>query len=92
MEREPHSFMYRPDKPGLPRILLLGDSISRGVTFEMWKKYDGLANIHEAPQNCYGFKYYTEDNLKTWLGTCQWDLIQFQGIELGFVPFFMIFG
>ena len=70
--------MYRRDIPGLRRILLIGDSISRGITFEMWKKYGKLANIHEAPQNCEGFLLYTAENVAKWLGTCKWDLIQFQ--------------
>ena len=70
--------MYRHDKPGLRRILLLGDSISRGITLETIKMYGKLANIHEAPRNCLGAEQYNEANLAKWLGTCKWDLIQFQ--------------
>eukprot|EP00310_Coccolithus_braarudii_P023622 CAMPEP_0183345282 /NCGR_PEP_ID=MMETSP0164_2-20130417/10761_1 /TAXON_ID=221442 /ORGANISM="Coccolithus pelagicus ssp braarudi, Strain PLY182g" /LENGTH=249 /DNA_ID=CAMNT_0025516413 /DNA_START=9 /DNA_END=755 /DNA_ORIENTATION=+ len=72
------SFDYVPDKLGLPRILLLGDSLSRGtweVTQQMFAK-SNVATIHAAPENCGGFPYY-EQALPLWLGTCSWDVIQF---------------
>lgn len=69
-------FPYRKDREGLPRILLLGDSISEGIWVQTEHMYGTLANIHTAPTNCGGFDKYLE-RLTTWLGDCAWDLIQF---------------
>lgn len=69
-------FPYVQDKPDLPRILYLGDSISRGTWRVTIKTYKDLANIHPAPTNCVGFSAYRA-HLSTWLGECPWDLIQF---------------
>ena len=67
---------YYQEKPGLPRILLLGDSIARGIRSSTQQLYNGQANIQGAPTNCAGFAKYRM-GLKDWLGYCPWDLVQF---------------
>ena len=75
---EYNSFRYVHDDPNLPRILFLGDSVSRGIWTEVYNLYHplSLANIHGAPDNCGGFQQY-EKHLLDWLGECPWDIIQF---------------
>ena len=40
------------DDPQLPRVLLIGDSVSRGYTPSVRKSLAGEANVHLAPANC----------------------------------------
>ena len=72
------SFRFVHDNPDLPRILFLGDSISRGIGVETYNMFHplGIANIHGAPDNCGGFERY-DSHLTQWLGICTWDVIQF---------------
>jgi hypothetical protein len=64
------------DVPGLPRVLLLGDSISMGYTVPVRTLLAGKANVHRPPENCFesgnGLK-----KLEAWLGTGKWDVIHF---------------
>lgn len=64
------------DEPGLPRVLLIGDSISMGYTLPVRELLKGKANVHRIPTNggptTNGIK-----NLSTWLGSSKWDLIHF---------------
>ena len=39
------------DDPKLPRVLLIGDSISMGYTLPVRKLLDGKANVHRIPDN-----------------------------------------
>ena len=39
---------YVPDDPNLPRVLLIGDSVSRGYTLAVRKALAGKANVHRA--------------------------------------------
>ena len=39
------------DKPDLPRVLLIGDSISIGYTVPVRTLLQGKANVHRAPTN-----------------------------------------
>ena len=71
-----NGFGYIEDNSSLPRLLFLGDSISRGAWTKMMGKFGTKANIHGAPTNCMFFSRYKE-NLPVWLGSCPWDLIQF---------------
>jgi hypothetical protein len=64
------------DTPGLPRVLLIGDSISRGYTLAVRKASAGKANIHRAPENC-GPTANGLKKLDIWLGDGHWDLIHF---------------
>ena len=62
--------------PGLPRILLIGDSISRGYTLAVRKTLAGKANVHRAPANC-GPTATGLAKLPIWLEGGPWDVIHF---------------
>ncbi len=64
------------DVPGLPRVLLIGDSISIGYTLDVRKLLDGKANVHRIPTNA-GPTPNGLENLKAWLGDKKWDVIHF---------------
>jgi lysophospholipase L1-like esterase len=64
------------DDPALPRILLIGDSISRGYTLPVRRALAGKANVHRAPENC-GPTAQGLNKLSVWLGDGRWDLIHF---------------
>jgi lysophospholipase L1-like esterase len=62
------------DDPRLPRVLLIGDSVSRGYTLAVRKLLAGQANVHRAPENC-GPTANGLKKLDVWLGDGKWDLI-----------------
>jgi len=67
------------DDPKLPRVLLIGDSVSRGYTLAVRAALAGQANVHRAPENC-GPTANGLKKLDTWLasaGTGKWDVIHF---------------
>jgi lysophospholipase L1-like esterase len=64
------------DEPGLPRVLLIGDSISMGYTLPVRERLKGKANVHRIPANG-GPTVNGLKNLKAWLGTGKWDVIHF---------------
>ncbi len=64
------------DDPKLPRVLLIGDSISRGYTFDVRKAMAGKANVHRAPENC-GPTANGVKKIEIWLGDGKWDVIHF---------------
>lgn len=64
------------DVAGLPRVLLIGDSISIGYTPPVRKLLKGKANVHRIPTNG-GPTTNGVANLKTWLGDSKWDLVHF---------------
>lgn len=64
------------DAPGLPRVLLLGDSISVGYTLPVRAALAGKANVHRAQDNC-GPTSKGLEKLDTWLGKAPWDVIHF---------------
>ena len=61
---------------GLPRVLLIGDSISIGYTLPVRKALEGKANVHRIPTNGGPTKNGTA-NLAKWLGESKWDVIHF---------------
>lgn len=67
---------YVKDDPKLPRVLLIGDSISRGYTLATRKTLTGMANLHRAPENC-GPTANGLKKLPVWLGQGKWDIIHF---------------
>lgn len=67
---------YVKDDPKLPRVLLIGDSVSRGYTLATRKELAGAANLHRAPENC-GPTANGLKKLKVWLGEGKWDIIHF---------------
>jgi acyl-CoA thioesterase-1 len=64
------------DKPGLPRVLLIGDSISVGYTLPTRKLLEGKANVHRPGENC-GPTTRGLEKLDQWLGDKKWDVIHF---------------
>jgi hypothetical protein len=70
------SFAAVADRPGLPRVLLIGDSISMGYTLLVRETLLGKANVHRPAENCSesanGLKH-----LDAWLGEGKWDVIHF---------------
>jgi arylsulfatase len=64
------------DDPKLPRVLLIGDSISIGYTPPVRKQLEGKVNVHRIPTNG-GPTTNGLANLQTWLGAGKWDLIHF---------------
>ena len=67
---------YVEDDPKLPRVLLIGDSVSRGYTLPTRKALAGKVNVHRAPENC-GPTANGLKKLDIWLGDGKWDLIHF---------------
>lgn len=64
------------DAPGLPRVLLIGDSISMGYTLPVREALQGKANVHRPPANCCSTGYGLRQ-LDRWLGAGSWDVIHF---------------
>jgi acyl-CoA thioesterase-1 len=64
------------DDRALPRVLLIGDSISVGYTLPVRRLLAGKANVHRIAMNggptTNGLK-----NIDAWLGTGRWDVIHF---------------
>lgn len=67
---------YVKDDPKLPRVLLIGDSVSRGYTMATRAALKGKANVHRAPENC-GPTANGLKKLDVWLGEGKWDVIHF---------------
>ena len=64
------------DQPGLPRVLLIGDSISIGYTLFVRALLLGKANLQRPPTNCGPTKLAVE-KIGDWLGDGSWDVIHF---------------
>jgi lysophospholipase L1-like esterase len=64
------------DQPKLPRVLLIGDSISIGYTISVRNLLKGKANVHRIPENG-GPTTNGLAKLPLWLGSGQWDVIHF---------------
>jgi lysophospholipase L1-like esterase len=70
------AWSFVKDDPKLPRVLLIGDSVSRGYTMAVRKALAGKANVHRAPENC-GPTANGLKKLDMWLGDGKWDVIHF---------------
>ncbi|QGJ69449.1 Acyl-CoA thioesterase-1 [Planctomycetales bacterium 10988] len=70
------AFAEVTDNPSLPRVLLIGDSISIGYTTSVQKMLKGKANVHRIPTNG-GPTIKGLDSLTEWLGDGKWDIIHF---------------
>jgi N-sulfoglucosamine sulfohydrolase len=64
------------DQSDLPRVLLIGDSISIGYTLPVREMLKGRANVHRIPENG-GPSSKGIQKLDQWLGKEKWDLIHF---------------
>lgn len=65
-----------PDVAGLPRVLLIGDSISIGYTLPVRELLKGQANVHRPLTNC-GPTTRGLEAVAAWLGEGPWDVIHF---------------
>jgi acyl-CoA thioesterase-1 len=72
-----------PDQPGLPRVLLIGDSISLGYTLPVRELLKGKANVHRVGENG-GPTINGLKEMATWLAMggsngqpSKWDVIHF---------------
>ncbi len=65
-----------PDQAGLPRVLLIGDSISIGYTLSVRAHLAGRANVHRPGENC-GPTVLGLARLDSWLGSGPWAVIHF---------------
>ena len=65
-----------PDVPGLPRILLIGDSVSIGYTLPVRARLAGRANVHRLAENG-GSTGYGLERIDAWLGQGAWAVIHF---------------
>lgn len=75
---DPRSAAMKPivDDPKLPRVLLIGDSISIGYTTPVRTLLKGKANVHRIPING-GATEVGLERIKEWLGDGRWDVIHF---------------
>jgi hypothetical protein len=64
------------DDPALPRVLLIGDSVSRAYTQTVRKELKGIVNVHCAPANC-GPTSTGLKKIDIWLGDGNWEVIHF---------------
>lgn len=70
--------VYAPidEQPGLPRVLIIGDSISVGYTLPVRKLLAGEANVPRIPSNA-GTSGNGVFQMDAWLGKQKWDVIHF---------------
>ena len=65
---------------GLPRVRIIGDSISIGYTLDVRDLLKGKANVHRIPTNggptSNGLKH-----IDAWLGSGKWDVIHFTDLS-----------
>lgn len=72
------AFVPPVDDPELPRVLLIGDSVSIGYTLDVRKELAGIANVHRPAANCGSTKTALRSyGLERWLGDTTWDVIHF---------------
>ena len=64
------------DDPALPRVLLIGDSISIGYTLPTRAALAKKANVHRPATNC-GPTSRGLEQIDKWLGKGKWDVIHF---------------
>ena len=70
------AFAAVSDDASVPRVLLIGDSISIGYTLQTRRLLAGKANLHRIPENG-GPTIRGLEKLSGWLGDGDWDVIHF---------------
>src|SRR4051794_29061220 len=75
-KERPPSLAPIKDVAALPRVLLIGDSISMGYTLAVRELLKGVANVHRPPTNC-GPTTRGVEQIDAWLGEGKWDVIHF---------------
>ncbi|MEO9475975.1 MAG: SGNH/GDSL hydrolase family protein [Cyclobacteriaceae bacterium] len=63
-------------QPTLPKVLIIGDSISNGYTPYVMKNLEGIAEVAHNPGNAKHTGNGLE-HIKDWIGETGWDIIQF---------------
>jgi hypothetical protein len=77
VQKQPNpAFAEVEDIAGLPRVLLIGDSISIGYTVPVRELLKGKANVHR-PKTNNGPTTAGLRSIDEWLGDGQWDVIHF---------------
>ena len=72
--RDRPELAYVRDDLALPRVLLLGDSISMSYTMPVRRRLAGVAKVHRAPDNCRSTRHSLTD-LDRYLGDGGWRVI-----------------
>ena len=70
------AFQFVERDPGLPNVLLIGDSISIGYTPFVQKELAGKCNVYRIPENG-GDSKKALAQFEYWMGDNQWDVIHF---------------
>ena len=74
-----------PDEPGLPQVLLIGDSISGGYAPVVRQHLKDKANVHLVQRRvASGDTNDGVEEMDAWLGNTHWDVIHFNWGPLGF--------
>ena len=74
--KRPNPMAPIKEMPGLPRVLLIGDSISIGYTLPTRALLEGKVNLHRIPTTG-GPTIKGLEQIDTWLGKKKWDVIHF---------------
>ena len=69
-------FANPTDDPKLPRVLIVGDSISVGYTTRVRRLLQGKANVHRVGTNC-RWSAFGDENIQDWMKGSTWDVIHF---------------
>lgn len=75
-QKDNPAYAFVEDDPVLPRVLIIGDSISIGYTPAVRALLQGKANVHRIPANG-GNTEKGLAHIEEWLGTGHWDVIHF---------------
>jgi lysophospholipase L1-like esterase len=70
------AFAAVQDVAGLPRVLIIGDSISIGYQVPLREALKGKANVHRPGVNC-GPTTRGVEQIEQWLADGKWDVIHF---------------
>jgi lysophospholipase L1-like esterase len=77
LHQEVTDAFINPDQASsLPRVLIIGDSISIGYTDPVRNDLKGIAEVFRPPVNCQHSGYGVE-HINAWIGTGKWDVIHF---------------
>ena len=74
--KKPNPLARVEDQSGLPRVLLIGDSISIGYTLTVRELLKGKVNLHRIPTNG-GPTIKGLEQIDSWIGKKKWDVIHF---------------
>jgi endo-1,4-beta-xylanase len=75
--QQPNPVLQRvPETAGLPRLLLIGDSISIGYTPPVREALRGRMNVQRIPENA-AHTRFGAGKVDQWIGSEKWDVIHF---------------